>query len=268
MSVDSPGRVGSLDEGVGVEVLRAAWRAVEAGQFNGATDTSATTPAMLATRLDAWTPAADESVVLVRGCLGSAGTTTVALAMASVWGEPSRLVERCPAWASGLGAAASAELGTQGAWRRGRRGSVLIERRVDSEVASPQPLEASTDATVLDGGVLDLSGPSGNVPAWASDVVLVTRATVPGLSRLERALEGNVAGNVVVGVVGHAQRRWPRPLRAALGARSRELLEAGRLVDVPLDPGLALLGITPDPLPKAVLAAGGRLLSALGKEPS
>lgn len=260
---------------VGVDELRAAWKAIEAGQFGpGAKPAAgplakasrgATRPTQ--TRSEPWAPGVGEFVIAVRGALGSAGATTVALATTSAAESGVRLVECCPASASGLIAAASAELGDEGAWRLGRRDGVLLQWRLDED---PAPVPGPTEAglTVVDLGSGPLSGWPASALAEAPALVLVTRATVPGLRRLERGLEQRTQSNLALAVVGPALKRWPKALTRALGDRTYDLLREGRLVCVPVDRTLAITGLTPEPLPSALVSAGGHLLALLGKEPS
>ena len=77
----------------------------------------------------------------------------MALALATATGAPARVVECCPPLASGFSAAANAELGTEGPWRRGSRGDVLLERPitgddVQSRTASGEALRIFVAAAV------------------------------------------------------------------------------------------------------------------------
>ena len=258
---------------VGVEELRSAWKAVEAGFFDRTIEPAARPHApsvapATGSAPDTWAPGVDESVVVVRGCLGSAGATTVALALATASASAARLVECCPAWASGLTAAASAELGEEGAWRRGRRGGVQLEWRHVDEAGVPLPSDAHSGLTVLDLGAEMPSGWAASALAETPALALVTRATVPGLRRLERELERHASRNPVAAVIGPPFKRWPKVLTRAVGDHTHFLIRDGRLIGVPVDRTLALTGLTPDPLPPALVRAGGRLLTLLGKEPS
>ena len=109
-----------------VAELREAWRAIEGGEFAHG-PRSAPTARSAAT---VWTPAPSERVVAVVGCAGGVGASTFALALATATGASARVVECCPPLASGFSAAANAELGTEGPWRRGSRGDVLLERPI------------------------------------------------------------------------------------------------------------------------------------------
>ncbi|SMO56148.1 hypothetical protein [Propioniciclava tarda] len=202
-------------------------------------------------------------MVVVQGCVGSAGATTVALAIATASGQRLRLVECCPASLSGLVAASTAELGEENGWRLGRRDGVRIERQATDESAPPRPLATASDRTVLDLGSATIS----NCPwLFSEPIVLVTRASVPGLRRLEALLDLHPAA--VAAVVGPQVKRWPTVLTRTVGVRTLALIDEGRLIDVPFDRALAVTGLTPDPLSVPLVKAGGRILAALGKEPS
>ena len=140
--------------------------------------------------------------------------------------------------------------------------------------------------------VLDLGWPLGLVlgsGSWLAGhlrtewVVLTTRASVPGLRRLESAL-GQLAtprpqpgqtqtecshgeaevlpALVLAAVLGPRRSRWPRAVTASAGAYTRALDAAGRLVLVPDDPVLRVRGVDSAPLPDALVDAAARLLDA------
>jgi len=90
-------------------------------------------------------------------------------------------------------------------------------------------------------------------------VVVVARATVPGLRRLDTAL-GLLGDDRVVAAVVGTGRRWPRLVEQSASSAVRRLRAADRLVCVPADSSLALTGLTPDPLPAVVRAAGAGVL--------
>ena len=246
-----------------VAELREAWRAIEAGEFahgpwSAPTARSAET---------AWTPAPGERVVAVVGCAGGVGASTVALALATAAGAPARVVECCPPIASGFPAAANAELGTEGPWRRGSRGDVLLERPITDDATVPVPTESSIEWTFLDTSWTTVSGSRTGWPEslvrTLDDIVLVTNATVPGVRRLESCAEllGRDALRVVVGPTA---KRWPRPVRvAAAGIPARV-----HIANFPLDPRLQVTGLTPDRLPAALLKAAQNILALLRKEPT
>ena len=203
------------------------------------------------------------------GCVGGVGASTLALALATAAGAPARVVECGPPLASGFSAAANAELGTQGPWRRGSRGDVLLERPISGDAILPVPTESSVEWTFVDTNWTTASGAGagagwlGSVLRTLDDIVLVTNATVPGVRRLESCAE--LLGRDALGVVvGPTAKRWPRPVKvAAAGIPARV-----HLTDFPLDPRLQITGLTPDPLPAALLKAAQNVLALLRKEPT
>ena len=246
-----------------VAELRDAWRAIEPGEFaHGPRSTPAAPGAATV-----WTPAPDERVVAVVGCAGGVGASTVALALATAAGASARVVECCPPIASGFPAAANAELGTEGPWRRGSRGDVLLERPLSGDATVPVPTESAVEWTFLDTNWTTESGPCtgwlGSVLRTLDDIVLVSIATVPGIRRLESCAE--LLGRDALGVVvGPTAKRWPRPVKvAAAGIPARV-----HLADFPLDPRLQVTGLTPDPLPAPLLKAAQNVLALLRKEPT
>lgn len=220
--------------------------------------------------LTGWTDAAPgRRVVLVCGCGGSSGATTVALALATVAGR-ARVVETCGGIESGLAFAAGAELGTvERQWLRGSRDQVIVERRsesADSPQRVPLPTDFDLPLTVVDSS-WDIASLLGS-PGWLGDlartgtvVVLVAHATIPGLRRLEAAAQLLGAPRVVAVTVG--AKRWPRPVEQAAGATVRRLRDEGRVIHVPHEPVLAVSGLTPDPLPPAILRPARVLLTLL-----
>jgi len=256
---------------VGVDELRRAWHAVQVGQFRARPGRPAApgpvrpgaTPAPTS-----WTPT--QVVLPVVGCLPQAGTSSIALAIATVAGN-ARVIECCTATASGLAAAATAELGTTTTgWTIGRRGQVAIARLtgVHLSVADlPTPDEPHLAAGLA---VLDVGWELGQVlatPSWVSQqvtnaahVVVVTTATVPGLRRLETALTLLGRDRTVAAVLGPQRRCWPHELAAAAGPAGQALERAGLLVSVPHSKGLALRGIDSSPLPSPLLRAAQALL--------
>jgi len=246
-----------------VAELREAWRAIEAGEFAPGPRSTCATPRTATV----WTPALGERVVAVVGCAGGVGTSTVALALATTAGVPARVVECCPPLASGFSAAANAELGTEGPWRRGSRGAVLLERPTGTDANVPVENESSVEWTFVDTNWTTVSGPGagwlGSALRALDDIVLVTNATVPGIRRLESCAE--LLGRDALGVVvGPTAKRWPRQVKvAAAGIPARV-----HLTDFPLDPRLQVTGLTPDPLPAPLLKAAQHVLAHLRKEPT
>lgn len=215
----------------------------------------------------AWTPAIGERVLLVCGCGGASGATTVSVGLATASGR-ARVVETCAATTSGLGYAADAELGSvERGWLRGYRELVVVERRADSLGSPdrlPSPVDSDLPLTVVDSswdlaGLLTCPGWLGQLARTISPVVLVARATVPGLRRLAAATELVGEARAIAMVVG--PKRWPRPVEQSAASTVRRLRTAGRVVTVPELPTLAIAGITPDPLPLPVLRAARTLLN-------
>jgi len=216
-----------------------------------------------------WAPASGERLVLVCGCGGSSGATTVALALATAAGR-ARVVETCGASSSGLPYAAGIELGeTTGGWLRGARDEVMVERRLDqipSPDRLPSPAPGGVPVTIVDSSwdvaaVLASDGWLGDLARSAPAVVLVSRSTIPGLRRLEAAVELVGESRAVAVTVG--ARRWPRPVEQSAGAAVRRLAGRERVVHVPEMPTLALSGLTPDPLSPAIIRSAHALLTLL-----
>lgn len=255
---------------VAVEELRRAWLAVRAGDFRHPTKTRPAPAAPPRPGL-VWTPASGERVVPVLGAAGGSGATTVALALATAVGGRARLVECCSASQSGLAAASTAELGADDlGWVHGSRDQVLIDRADSVRPtldAVPPPAPAETPLlTVVDAGsqleqVLAGRGWLTTLVSEAPVIVVVTRATIPGLRRLECGLHLLGAERTVAAVVGPPPRRWPRPVTHTLGELTRRLIDSGRLVAIPEDRALAVHGLTPHPLPARLVAAAATLLA-------
>ena len=221
--------------------------------------------------------AVQSHMTLVSGAYSGAGATTVALALAeaaSATGRRTRLVEFAAPERSGLVAAATAELGNDeaGVWARGCRDELTLRRLIASDVSIhagwlPELERLDDGLTVVDSG---WSWPevisSGSLVFKQlfpdTTVVLVARATVPGLRRLEHVLAGRgwpATATPVIACVGAP--RWPKAVVAARGPLLRAAAEAGLVVRVPTDRDLEVLGITGDALPTALLRAGHALLT-------
>lgn len=249
---------------VAVDELTRAYRAALDGEFR--------TGVRHAGRgsVSVWSPAEAERVIPVVGCLGGAGTSTVALGLATAAGD-ARVVECCTVAASGLAAASAVELGTTAdGWLQGARDTVLIERRgdrVQSIAACPAPSAGTRSLSILDcSWDVDLlvadAGWLGATVRTASVVVVVTRPTVPGLRRLEATL-GLLGAERVHAVLVGVERRWPRQVEQGLGPSSRELRAAGRLIGLPSDSVLAVNGLTPEPLRVPIFQGCSALLTSL-----
>jgi len=257
---------------VSTDELKRAWLAVQAGQFRNSGRRCGASSGGARSRLEGvWEPA--EPVLPVVGCHGGAGATTVAVAVATASGS-ARVIECATVTASGLAAAATAELGhTSDGWSQGLRDQVLLQRAT-AKVTGPEDLPLPTAPTRPVGlSVLDASWELSQLLAgssWLSDqvrhapaVIAVTSATVPGLRRLEGVLallDDHDVADVAAGVVGPRRARWPREVAASVGPRTRELDRRSHLVDISTDTGLAARGLDSQPLPPALLSAAATLL--------
>ncbi|MFK5634222.1 hypothetical protein [Ornithinimicrobium sp. LYQ103] len=260
---------------VSVAELRAAWHAAADGQFGPAAarahpGTAPGAGVRAGQEAAVWSP--PTLVLPVIGCHGSAGCTSVAVAVATALAGPVRVVETAPAVATGLSGFATAELGPTGTgWVRGRRDHLVLDRRQDG-YGPPGPVpvpdagqEGSSVPVVLDLGCGARSGWLATAVAAAGYLVLVTTATVPGMRRLEGVLHELDPDRhaLVLAVRGPVLRRWPRPVTHTAGPRTRALLQEA-LVQVPHDPGLAVRGLDTEPLPGPLLGAAARIVTATG----
>ncbi len=260
-----------------VQAMRAAVTAIRAGIFDDSSEVDVTGAgrmpgAAAAGRPDhgrlPWARACTggSAVLVVAGHAG-AGASTVALAVAEGLAESWRvqLADYAKPVRSGLAAASAVELGTDGdGWRRGRRGRVAVFRLAHDPADAEFPLLPDADGAdrlvLVDAGwslttaLLDAPG-----PLVCGATVVVTRVTVPAVRQTEHVLAA-VDGEAVVAAVGPA--RWPRLVEASCGPRLAQLRSQGRVVRVPIDRRLQSAGLTADPLPRPVSAAG-RSLAAL-----
>lgn len=272
----------SMPRPVGVDELRRAWRAVQDGQFRAHPGTarrpSPRTPPLPPASHREWTHC--EAVLPVLGCVGQAGASTLALAIATA-AAPARVLECCTVTASGLTTAATAELGTtDNGWTVGRRHQVGIGRTTQVLLGAgevPVPDRAAADIKLT---VLDVGWETGQLMAsdsWiracvlqVATVVVVATPTIPGLRRLETALTLLDRPRALVAVVGAPRRRWPRHLTAAMGPLTIAADSDGRLITIPTDKDLALRGLDSAPLPTSLLTAAETLLRqcAAGDHPT
>jgi hypothetical protein len=194
----------------------------------------------------------------------------LAVALASATEGSARVVECASATATGLAAASTAELGeTADGWVQGSRDHVRLERagtprpQVDAIPAPPraeQPMLTIVDVAHPIDEVLAGSGWLADLLAATPVVVLVARATVPGLRRLETCADLMGAGRVLAAVLGPTRTRWPREVIHNLGPLTQAVIAAGRLVEIPEDRVLAVAGLTPAPLPSSLITAAASLL--------
>jgi hypothetical protein len=219
--------------------------------------------------------------VAVLGSAAGAGCSTLALLLADALASAGRgvhLVDPAPASRSGLAGVTTAELGAgpDGVWRRGARGRITVDRRAAADAAKvswpspPASLASAGFVTIVDAGAW--SGRTAIRPTGGRDlgsplVVLVARATVPGLRKAEQVLgELDPVCLVVVG-----PRRLPARVRAGRGPQLARLDEDGRVVAVPADRRLEVTGLSTAPLPRSLTSRGAALLDLLergGLKPS
>ena len=216
----------------------------------------------------------DAACVTIMAAHAGAGASTVALAVsvaASETGRHAHLLESAHPCRSGLAAAACVELGTDttGAWRRGSRDLITIDRRAHDATPGdwPAPPPGHDDNTLT---VVDLSlVAGGNLERLARDasrIVVVCRPTVPGVRMVEHRLAQLAQQVVLVAAVGPG--RWAGEVTASVGPRLRQLRTNGLVVQVPVDRHLEITGLSQLALPKSVLAAGRALLELLDDAPT
>ena len=258
---------------VSVPELQRAWRAVQAGKFRQESPAAAA-KARAVPISPTWAPGNAEQVLPVVGCAGASGASTIALALASAAGGSARILE-CRGTTSGLAAASTAELGPHpSGWRRGMRGDVLLERasglltRVD-EVPLPSVPDRPLALTVLDVGwdlrhVLDVPSWIGEQVRTAGVVVVVTRATIPGLLHLETTLSLLGQIRAVAAMLGSPCRRWSKAVWQSSGPMTKALDDSGRLIVIPHDSRLAAVGLDSRPLPRQLLEAAHAILELTG----
>jgi hypothetical protein len=259
---------------VGVDELKRAWHALNAGEFRTGPGAGKGPRGRGAAAEDNWSPAHGEHTIAVLGSAGSVGASTVALATGLAAAAPVRVIECCSVTTSGLAAASTAELGLHPRdWRQGKRDHVLLERA--SEVLAgvdevPPPIEAQNEIQLT---ILDIGWEAGQLLAtdcWlagavraADQIVLVTTATVPGMRRAGVAM--NMLSpwqpeQIALAVRGPRRKKWPRGLEHAGGPAIRRALDADRCVAIPEDRELAVNGLDSRPLPAPLISAARRLL--------
>ncbi|MDT0262338.1 hypothetical protein [Jatrophihabitans lederbergiae] len=207
----------------------------------------------------------DADWITIMAAHAGAGASTVALAVADAAAAAGavHLVETAHPARSGLVAASRSELGmdSSGAWRRGLRGNVTIDRRAGDRTPDGWPADrAAAVATVVDLGLPSVDNLARLVTS-AARCVVVCRANVPGVRLVEQTLDALEEVPVAVAVLG--AKRWPGEVTASLGPRLRRLRAAGHVVTVPLDRRIEVTGPTHSPLPKAVFMAGRSLLGLI-----
>lgn len=248
------------DRALTVEELRAAAVAVRRGDFRRCGSSSG----------PGWSLSGCAGAVLVLAAHPGAGAscfaTALADALAAADASPVRLVDTADPGRSGLVAATDTELGVQGQWRLGRRGSVAVIRPahpVRSVDDVPAPVVAVGERVVVDAGWpgADVVAGSGwvSVACATAAVVVVFRATVPGARHAERVAASLVSPTWVA--VG--PRRWHPAVQASLGPRLRQARAADQLFRAGLDRRLEATGVEAGPLPRPVAAAASAVAAAL-----
>jgi hypothetical protein len=132
------------------------------------------------------------------------------------------------------------------------------------------PEEAMTSClTILDAGWE--AGQLLSTDCWIADtvksverLVLTTRATTPGMRRLEGVLDllsgARDLWQVKVALIGPRRKKWHRGLEQAGGAGVRRVLDAGNCVAIPEIPALAAAGLDSRPLAAGVVDAARQLV--------
>ena len=123
--------------------------------------------------------------------------------------------------------------------------------------------------TVLDLGwdlrhVLDLPSWIGEQVRTAGVVVVVTRATIPGLLHLETTLSLLGQIRAVAAMLGSPCRRWSKAVWQSSGPMTKALDDSGRLIVIPHDSRLAAVGLDSRPLPRQLLEAAHAILELAG----
>lgn len=237
-------------------------------------------------------PATAGPSVAVMGAHPGAGCSTVTLLLADTaarTGRPVHVIDPAVPGRSGLAAATGTELGQPvPGWQRGRRGRIVIDRRTVTDtngadgadgaggvdaVDWPEPPadagELTSLLTIIDGGTV--ADPATGGSSWPR-LVLVCRATIPGVTQVERALAGLAelqrsagADPIAPVVAAIGPRRWPGAVRAARGRLLTRLQERGRVVPVPVDRRLETTGLTSARLPRSLETAGTAVLALLAE---
>ena len=124
--------------------------------------------------------------------------------------------------------------------------------------ATPSGASASATALTTAGG--DAIAPPSPSPLWppgeGTELLIVCRATIPGVRHAELALAALPGNPFVVGV---GARRWPTPVTAAVGPRLGRAMSQGRVGLIPADRCLELNGIDTETFAKPVAAAATQL---------
>lgn len=200
-----------------------------------------------------------------------AGASTVAVAISEAVDAASQrdehvvLVDLADPEASGLTATPGVEVASPAdGWRAGRRGQVTVLRPVGSASQVdrlPADVWSEAGLAVVDVGrswpwCVDLLEAQ-SLLGQRSQVVLVCRASVPGVRFAERAL-AELPEDSQLAAVGAS--KWPRVVVSSFGPHVTRAIEDGRTALVPSDRQLAVEGIDERPMPRAVVTAVAHLV--------
>ncbi|RNL62686.1 hypothetical protein EFK50_13105 [Nocardioides marmoriginsengisoli] len=216
--------------------------------------------------------------LLVVAAHAGAGATTVSVALADALaaalsdatGRSARevhLIDGAPTERSGMLAATDRDMANAGSsWRMGRRKAVRVFRPVHSMSPSDlPPLPPCGSALVVtDSGTDWRTLTSTPNPLWPPqegvELVVVFRATVPGVRQVEGALAALPDNPHVVGV---GSKRWPTPVAAAFGPRLGSAQSKDRVALFPADRHLELNGIDTEPFSKPLASAATELIELI-----
>ena len=98
----------------------------------------------------------------------------------------------------------------------------------------------------------------------AGVVVVVTRATIPGLLNLETTLSLLDPIRAVAAILGSPCRRWSKAVWQSSGPMTKALDYSDRLIVIPHDSRLAAVGLDSRPLPRQLLEAAHAILELTG----
>lgn len=224
------------------------------------------------------TPRTANPSLLVVAAHPGAGATAVSVALADAladvladgtgpYGRGVQLIDAAPTERSGMLGATGRDMANAGSsWRTGHRNAVRVFRPVRSasliDLPSMPPCES--DLVVTDSGTDWRTLTSTVSPLWPPDkgaeLIVVFRATVPGIRHGEGALAALPGNPYVVGV---GAKRWPPPVAAAFGPRLGSARSQGRVALFPADRHLELNGIDTEPFAKPLAGAAAQLIELI-----
>jgi hypothetical protein len=215
--------------------------------------------------------------ILVVAAHPGAGATCVSVALADALadfsdssGRQVQLVDAAPSERSGMLGATDRDMATvHGLWRIGRRRAITVLRPIGVTSLADLPPLPRTEANVvlIDAGAdvqTLVCGPHALwPPAAGAELVVVCRATVPGVRHAEGALL-TLPGNPFV--VGVGAKRWRNPVAAAFGPRLSTAQSQGRVGLIPADRHLELNGVETERFAKPVVVAAAHLIELIWPE--